>query len=131
MESPRGELLDHLHRATRAALFHEHFRADAGRIGSGPLQLDPQVVVLAEFARAVAIDRDGGVDPVHDQIQCSRIVQVHIRGAIGKPRMCEPPLPSLVRERQVPVVAVRVVGDRDLRHFRDECMAQPRHAVPQ
>src|SRR5207247_7504771 len=70
--------------------------------------------------RGVAIDRGGGVDVVQDEIERAAVVQVDVGGAVGEPRLVQPPCGRHVRERQVPVVTERVVGEGDLGHALDE-----------
>ena len=88
-------------------------------------------MVARELACAVAVDHSGSVEPVDHEVERARIVQVDVRGAVRETRLPEPPGPGLVRERQVSVVAIRVVGTRDLRHLPDERPNQSAHPLPQ
>src|SRR3989442_5803278 len=72
---------------------------------------------LPLISRVVPVDRGGRVDPVHDEIERAAVVQIDIRGAVREPRLRQPPGGGHVRERQVPLVAKRVVGQRGLGHL--------------
>jgi len=50
-----------------------------------------------------------GLEPVHHQIECPTVVQVHVGRAVREPLVRAPGL-RLVGEREVAVVAIRVVA---------------------
>ena len=134
LKATRRHLLEHLHgaaRTARAVLLDDDLRADPRGIGPGALQDNLQVVALGELARAVPINRGRGLEPVHHQIERPAVVQVHVGRAVRETRLCEPPGLRLVGEREVSVVAIRVVGDRDPRHLPDHRPGEPRHPAAQ
>src|SRR3989441_11823902 len=57
--------------------------------------------------------------------------QVHVGRAGRETRLSEPPRAGHVREGQVAVVAIRVVGNRDVWHLPDERSYQPARPLPQ
>ena len=126
LEPARRHLLEHL---DLAALLDDDLRADPRRIGPGPSQHQLQIVIPGHLAGAVSVDRGGRVEPVHDEIEGAAVVQVDVGGAVRETPLRQTPGLRQVREGQISVVVVRIVGNRDLRHFPDEGPGQPGHPV--
>ena len=122
-EAAGGHLL---HELGRAVLPDDDLRADPSGVGSRAAQRHRQIGVVVDLARVVAVDRGGGVEVVHDQVERAAVVQVGVHGAVREPGLRQAPGLRHVRERQVAVVAIGVVRDGDVGHQMRQAPQQPR-----
>ncbi len=78
------------------------------------------MVIAVDLVRPVAVDPGWCVDVVHHQIQRAVVVQVHVRGAGRESRLGQAPRLGHVGKGEVPVVAIRVAGNRHVRHLLEQ-----------
>ena len=90
---------------------------NAGAVRPVAFKLYSEVRIAVAVASLIAIDRCRRVEIVDDQIECATIVQVHIHGATRKATLAHAPRGRHVREVQVAIIAIDMIGDRHLRHL--------------
>ncbi len=114
LKAARGHLLQQL---PLPVVVHFYPRPNAAGVGRRAFQRHLQEVMPIALAGVVAINARGFVDVVDDQVQRAVVVQVHVRGAVGKPGIGQPPLLRAVGEGEIAVVLVGIVRDPNLRHL--------------
>ena len=106
-------------------------RSDSRRVRCRAAQVNRQVVILVDLARMVSVDRRGGIDVIHDEIERATVVEIGVGCPVGKARLRQPPRLCHVGESQIAIVAIGIVRQRNLWHVLEESQTPGGHPLRQ